>query len=65
MTKLLNTEQSSKGKGKTHNLVYYFKTKSVNSRKTGKTAMVQAFPKKWWVDVIVFISNVIMLLTSH
>jgi hypothetical protein len=39
MTKLLNTEQSSKGKGKTHNLVYYFKAKSVNSRKTGKTAM--------------------------
>jgi hypothetical protein len=27
--------------------------------------LVQAFPKKWWVDVIVFISNVIMLLTSH
>ena len=36
ITKLPNTEQSSKGKGKTHKSR---NTKSVNNRKTGKTAM--------------------------
>ena len=47
VTKLPNTEQSSKAKGKTH---VNKQTKSVNNRTNGKTAMVQAFPKKWWVE---------------
>jgi hypothetical protein len=51
ITKLPNTEQSSKGKGKTH--------KSINRQNQSTTEnwencndpnLVQAFPKKWWVE---------------
>jgi hypothetical protein len=28
----------------------YKRIKSVNNRKTVKTVMMQAFPKKWWVE---------------
>ena len=51
ITKLPNIEQSSKGKGKTH--------KSINSKISQQPEnwencngpdLVQAFPKKWWVE---------------
>ena len=51
MTKLPKTEQSFKGKGKTH--------KSTNRQNQSTTEnlenrngpdLVQAFPKKWWVE---------------
>ena len=51
ITKLQNTEQSSKGKGKTHK-----STNRQNQSTTGKLGkrngphLVQAFPKKWWVE---------------
>jgi hypothetical protein len=51
ITKLPNTEQSSKGKGKTHK-----STNRQNQSTTGKLGkpqwpdLVQAFPKKWWVE---------------
>ena len=51
MTKLPNTEQSFKGKGKTHK-----STNRQNQSTTGKMGnrngpdLVQAFPKKWWVE---------------
>ena len=48
ITKFPNSEQSSKGKVKTHKY-----TKSVNNRKTenrNDPDLVQAFPKKWWVE---------------
>jgi len=38
ITKLPNSEQSYKGKAKTHK--YYKQTKSVNNRKTVKTVMI-------------------------
>jgi hypothetical protein len=49
--KLPNTEQSSKGKSKTHK-----STNRQNQSTTGKLGnrngpdLVQAFPKKWWVE---------------
>ena len=50
ITKLPNTEQSSKGKGKT-----YKSTNRHNQSTTGKLGngpdLVQAFPKKWWVEL--------------
>jgi hypothetical protein len=51
ITKLPNTEQSSKGKGKTHKSI-----NRENQSTTGKLRnrngpdLVQAFPKKWWVE---------------
>ena len=51
ITKLPNTEQSSKGKGKTHK-----STNRHNQSTTGKLGkrngpdLVQAFPKKSWVE---------------
>ena len=51
ITKLPNSEQSYKGKVKTHN--YINTTKSVNNRKTenrNDPDLVQAFLKKWWVE---------------
>jgi len=51
ITKLPNTEQSSKGKGKT-----YKSTNRQNQSTTGKLGkpqwpdLVQEFPKKWWVE---------------
>jgi hypothetical protein len=51
ISKLPNTEQSSKGKGKTHK-----STNRQNQSTTGKLGkrngpeLVQAFPKKWWVE---------------
>ena len=43
ITKLPNSEQSDKGKGKTHNYI-----NRQNQSTTGKLA--QAFLKKWWVE---------------
>jgi hypothetical protein len=51
ITKLPNTEQSSKGKGKT-----LMSTNKQNQSTTEKLEnrngpdLVQAFPKKWWVE---------------
>jgi hypothetical protein len=50
ITKLPNSEQSYKGKVKTHKFI---NTKSVNNRKTenrNDPDLVQAFLKKWWVE---------------
>ena len=52
ITKLPNIEQSSKGKDNTHK-----STNRQNQSTTGKLGkrngpdFVQAFPKKWWVDL--------------
>jgi hypothetical protein len=51
ITRLLNSEQSYKGKVKTHKYV-----NRQNQSTTGKLLkrndpdLVQAFPKKWWVE---------------
>ena len=51
ITKLQNTEQSSKGKVKTHNSI-----NRQNQSTTGKLGnrngpdLVQAFLKKWWIE---------------
>ena len=52
ITKLPNSEQSYKGKVKTHR--YYKETKSVeqpeNCENRNDSDLVQAFLKKWWVE---------------
>ena len=49
ITKLPNTEQSSKGKGRTHK-----STNRQNQLTTenweNRNGPVQAFPKKWWIE---------------
>jgi hypothetical protein len=49
ITKLTNTEQSSKGKGKTHKSTNRQKQPENWENRNG-TDLVQAFPKKWWVE---------------
>jgi hypothetical protein len=48
ITKLLNTEQSSKGKGKTHKSIN--RQQQENWENRNGPDLVQAFPKKWWVE---------------
>jgi len=51
ITKLPNSEQSSKGKGKTHkyrNRQNQSTTENWENR--NDPDLVQAFPKKWWVE---------------
>jgi hypothetical protein len=51
LTKLSNTEQSSKGKGKTLNQQNQSTTgKLGNWENRNGPEFVQAFPKKWWVE---------------
>jgi hypothetical protein len=48
ITKLPNTEQSSKGKGKTHKSIN--RQQQENWENRNGPDLVQAFPKKWWVE---------------
>jgi hypothetical protein len=48
ITKLPNTEQSSKGKGKTHESIN--RQQQENWENRNGPDLVQAFPKKWWVE---------------
>ena len=50
ITKLPNTEQSSKGKGKTHKSTDKISQQPENWESRNGPDLVQAFPKKWWVE---------------
>ena len=51
ITKLPNSEQSSKGKVKTHKYINR-QNRSITGKlgKRNDPDLVQAFPKKWWVE---------------
>jgi hypothetical protein len=50
ITKLPNIEQSSKGKGKTHKSTDKISQQPENGENHNGPDLVQAFPKKWWVE---------------
>jgi hypothetical protein len=51
ITKSQNTEQSSKGKGKTHKSTNrQISQQPENWENRNGPDLVQAFPKKWWVE---------------
>ena len=50
ITKLPNIEQSSKGKGKTHKSTDKISQQPENWENHNGSDLVQAFPKKWWVE---------------
>ena len=49
ITKLPNSEQSYKGKVKTHKYLNR-QNQSENCENRNDSDLVQAFPKKWWVE---------------
>ena len=50
ITTLPNTEQSSKGKGKTHKSTDKIREQPENWENHNGPDLVQAFLKKWWVE---------------
>ena len=52
ITTLPNTEQSSKGKGKTHKSTDKISQQPENWENRNGPDLVQAFPKKWWVEFV-------------
>ena len=50
ITKLPNSEQSYKGKVKTHNYINRLNQQPENCENRNDPDLVQAFLKKWWVE---------------
>jgi hypothetical protein len=50
ITKLPNSEQSYKGKAKTHNYTDKISQQPENCENRNEPDLVQAFLKKWWVE---------------